>query len=54
MRKSFKEEKVDVVLTADETSIRFHEYTTTFLVSIGVKRVGATLGAEFSRNLVYW
>ena len=30
MRKSFKQEDVDVVLSADETFLRFHEYTKIF------------------------
>ena len=37
MYKLFKEEDVDVVLSADETLLHFYEYTKRFLVPIGVK-----------------
>ena len=40
MRKLFKEEDVDVVLSADETFLRFHECTKKILAPIGIKYVG--------------
>ena len=43
MRKIFKEEEVDIVLSADETFLRFHECTKIVLAPTGVKRVGVAL-----------
>ena len=46
VRKLFKEEDVDVVLSADETFLRFHECTNKVLAPIGVKRVGVALSVN--------
>ena len=46
MRKLFKEEDVDVVLSADETFLRFHECTKKVLAPIGVKRIGVALSVN--------
>ena len=46
MRKLFKEENVDVVLTADETFLRFRQCTKKGLAPIGVKRVGLALSVN--------
>ena len=46
VRKLFKEEDVDVVLSADETFLRFHECTNKVLAPIGVKRVGVVLSVN--------
>jgi len=46
VRKLFKEEDVDVVLSADETFLRFHECTKKVLAPIGVKRIGVALSVN--------
>ena len=46
VRKLFKKDDVDVVLSADETILRFHEYTNKVLAPIGVKRVGVALSVN--------
>ena len=43
MRKLFEEEEIDVVLSADETFLRFYECTKQVLAPKGVKRVGVAL-----------
>ena len=43
VRKLFKEEDVDVVLSADETFLQFHECTNKVLAPIGIKLVGVAL-----------
>ena len=40
MRKLFEEEEIDVVLSADETFLRFYECTKQVLAPKGVKRAG--------------
>ena len=44
--KLFEEEDVDVILSADETFLRFHECTKKVLTPIGVKRVGVALSVN--------
>ena len=46
VRKLFKEEDVDLVLSANDTFFRFHEYTKKVLTPIGVKRVGVALSVN--------
>ena len=46
MRKLFKEEDIDVFLSADETFLRFREFTNKVLVLIGVKRVEVALSVN--------
>ena len=46
MRKLFEEEEIDVVLSADETFLRFYECTKQVLAPKGVKRVGIALSVN--------
>ena len=43
VRKSFKEEEIDVVLSADETFLRFRETTKKIWAPKGVKDVGVAI-----------
>ena len=46
VRKLFKEEDVDVVLSVDETFLRFHECTNKVLAPIVVNGVGVALSVN--------
>ena len=46
VRKLFKEEDVDVILSADGTFLRFHKCTNKVLAPKGVKRVGVALSVN--------
>ena len=46
VRKLFEEEEIDVVLSADETFLRFYECTKQVLAPKGVKRVGVALSVN--------